>query len=96
MTKRVVSGEEKLFPVVLALLGILIGAYTLLGKDILESEGETLSSVGDTLFLALSLAATGAGLGALVMIAIGRAGAWWVAASWLACAAWFGLTHVLA
>jgi hypothetical protein len=30
------------------------------------------------------------------MIAIGRAGAWWVAASWLAGAAWFGLTHVLA
>lgn len=62
MTRRVVSGEEKLFLVVLALLG----------KDILESEGETLSSFGDTLFLALSLAATVTGIRTVVAAHVRR------------------------
>ena len=96
MNKPIVNVEARAFLVVFAVAASLFGAYGVFGTLLLRGDGIVSGAWGFALLLAISMAALGAGLIALLVVLNDRVGGWWLVASALATVGWFATGHLVA
>ncbi|MDA0172708.1 hypothetical protein OJ998_26635 [Solirubrobacter taibaiensis] len=95
MNKPIINVEAKAFLVVFACAASLFGAYGVFGSLLMRGDGMVAGGWGFALLIAISMASLGTGLIALLVIANGRVGGWWLLTSALTTVAWFGAGHLV-